>query len=356
MAVHSSIEQLQRIDCDPSTTLEKTITALGSVRDSGDSALKRARLSALHRNASCVGSFLDEAAQELMARATGDTRPIATPWSRLNEPLSGGFWPGLTILNGNPGAGKSQWALQIALAAAAAGVPTLFIGLELDRPQLIARLLGLITNRPWSGLYQCNDPSRAPDRLAAALREGAILRELPLQLEVGNPYGWRGDTLYSRVAAMQAEYGKSPLVVLDYLQIISGEGELRQRIAQAAYQGRAAAREFNAVVLCISSVARQNYNMVALRNGKGDGLIEKDDIPPQIPPSDFIGIGKESGEIEYSADTVLALCREAQQNDRPTRDTWIAIAKQRAGTPQWVRLAFNGYRFGDELPTKGLLI
>ena len=66
----------------------------------------------------------------MRARAMGDpgARPFTMPegWMMTSAELGGGLAPGwMYVLVGNTGTGKSQWALQAALAAARGGTSVL---------------------------------------------------------------------------------------------------------------------------------------------------------------------------------------------------------------------------------------
>jgi replicative DNA helicase len=121
--------------------------------------------------------------------------------------------------------------------------------------------------------------------------------------------------------------------------------ELRERIGRAAYQGRAMARELALSVVMVSSVAREHY-------GKIGGLAKAgDDKAPKLgeaPAALLVGLGKESGEIEYSADSVLCLAAGEDDDDQRGRPVWLAVAKLRAGPTRWCSLRFNGQTFADD--------
>ena len=288
--------------------------------------------------------FYEAATLQMLDRAQGRERPLDLPWPETNDALGGGLWPGLHILVGNTGAGKSQWALQVALHAATSAngdngnnVPVLYLGLELGQTDLVARLLGLIAQQRWSDLYL----GKSEGALRAAMRIGAPLPALPFYLDVASPMGWDYGALYDRVKAMRHLHPEGPLlVVLDYLQLVAGDGrDLRERIGRASYQARAAARDFDAAVLVLSSTARENYASLSGKDGNGLG---------EGSPARFVGLGKEAGEIEYAADTVLVLGAEPFKDEEPrppTRRIFLAVAKARAGKPSWVELEFNGSRF-----------
>jgi hypothetical protein len=308
-----------------------------------------------------VGTFTAEALARMLARARDEERPIPLPWPSLASALGGGLWPGLHVLVGNTGTGKSQLALEAALKAASKGTPVLYVGLELGKVDLVARLAGLLTNRKWSRLFLGRNSEGHPDPSELLRIESDVTRELadlPFHLTFGPPNGWDYTTLHSKALAMREMYpetigpdgtpiaGSRPfLVVLDFLQIVGspderGHEELRERIGRASYQGRAVARDLNAAVVLVSSTARDNYAI--LDNGD----------PETVRPGTLVGLGKESGEIEYSADSVMVLVREwFKREHNPMHDdeslVHVAVAKVRAGGPEWRMLAFNGGRFRE---------
>ena len=330
----------------------------------------------LDTDAPAVGTMLDEAFGRMLRRATGMERPICTPWPGVNRALSGGLWPGLHVLVGNTGAGKSQWALQVALQAARAGTPVLYVGLELGRVDLVARLLGLMDQQRWSRLWlgerqEGRDPVTELDRLRTTYSEE--LAGLPFHLAFARPYGWPYSLLQPHAAALQERYRerlrytdgypRQPfLVVLDFLQLVSAAPEqpyqeMRERIQQAAYAGRCIAREMDACVLFISGTARENYRAL---DGRGDKNGGREERLGEGNPARFVGIGKESGEVEYAADSVLALCREQWPPEGEPVDgthVWLAVAKTRARGAAaeagrgWVDLRFNGGWFVEPPPT-----
>lgn len=305
-------------------------------------------LEVLDREAPRVGSFIKDALALMRNRAEGKAKPIATPWAKVNEAIGGGFWPGLHVLTGGTAEGKSQFALQLTLDAAEQGTPVLYIGLELGREDLVARLLGLMMHRQWSDIYLGKDR----DALRMATDSyAAKLEVLPIRLEVRGAFGWHADLMRERVQALREAHpepagpGSLPiLVVLDYLQVIgtteNAPRELRERIGQAAYTGRSLATNHGAAVLLLSSVSRENIKMLSERREKGHLGDDK-----QMHPSELVGLGKESGEIEYSADTVLALCRGEFRTTYT--ETHLVVAKVRAGKTSWQRLDFNGGRFTE---------
>ena len=332
----------------------------------------------LDSEAPTVGALAGEAFDRMRRRASGAERALPLPWPSVSDALGGGLWSGLHVVVGSTGAGKSQLTLQMALHAAEQGIPVLYCGLELGRVDLVARLLGLLDQRKWSSLWlghgrSNENPVDEIDRLQE--KYGPKLASLPFHLAFAKPYGWPYSLLHPYADALRQRYrdrlvdpqGKPTrpfLVVLDFLQLVSGpvaqpSQELRERIQQAAYAGRAIARDMDAAVVFVSGTARENYRELDGRPAKG----EKEGSGPKLGegnPSRFVGLGKESGEIEFAADSVLALCREPWKDKEPDDGThiWLAIAKARArgesvaAQKGWVELRFNGGWFTE--PRSGL--
>lgn len=282
-------------------------------------------------------------------RADGIEKPIPLPWVCLGNALGGGLWPGVSFLVGSTGTFKTAIALEVAAHAADAGIPVLYIGLELGPLDLVGRLVGLRSGVRWSGLWNGEHTNREGHALIDDVRP-EVLDEIaawPFRYVVGDAHGWDYTRIHAEAVAMRARWpeavdsdgkpirGSRPfLMVLDYLQIVGSpptlNEELRERIRCASYAARAVARDLDAVVLVVSSTSRENAKRLTSD--------EDDPNPPwsQYPES-FVGLGKESGEIEYSADTVLVLFKEhAERGQRIPLH--VAIAKCRAGQTSWCAL------------------
>lgn len=345
-----------------------------------EEAAREARAADFDEAAEPIGSLLGQAFDLMDRRASGLAVPIPMPWPEVNDAMGGGLWPGFHVLSGTTGSGKSQWALQVAYEAAKAGHPVLYVGLELGHDDMVARLAGLALADddphapPWSSLYL----GRNPVALRAAKAKAGLLESLPFRLEVGPPNGWWPGVLSGRVAALCERHpepngrgSRPPLVVIDYLQIVGAEPDpsrpghtmrqdLRERIGRAAYAARQVARDHGAVVLALSSVSRENARMLGFERAATAGRLKGKDADTweglgNGDPGRFVGLGKESGEIEFSADSVLVLARGEDLEDPKRSEAYLAIAKLRArpsgeDADRWRVLHFNGGWFTSEDP------
>jgi replicative DNA helicase len=328
----------------------------------------------LRLDAPLVADLLSVAYDTFLARSEKRETPFPVPWPSVAQALGGGLWPGwVYVLVGNPGTGKSQWAMQAAMQAARMGRPVVYIGLELGRVDLVARLLGLLAGVRWSSVFfgDLEAPPQMPGANAVAElfhRWASDLERLPFRMETGTSYGWSYDRLSSLARQVAREHGQPPLLVLDYLQLAQSppdvREELRERVGKASYHARQVARDLGATVVLVSSTARENYGKLAGAARKGEEV----DLG-RADPTLLMGAGKEAGEVEYAADAVLVLAREpflpepeagaTDTRPRSLREdrrclVWLARAKIRA-LPRdagrgWVPLLFNGGDFSEPSP------
>lgn len=332
-------------------------------------------LALLDQAAPALSTIMPEALAQIERRANKDEVPLPLPWPALADAMGGGLWPGLHVLVGGTGSGKTQFALQIALHAAKGdrqpaepldlakdptqGTPTpvLYIGLEMEPVQLAARLLGIESGEYWSRIYRGEIDSTRLDHVRSTLEA------LPMHLESAPPYGWTYEVLYERAKAFKEKYhakieseghqARPFLIVLDFLQLVtapgSNAGDIRQTIQRASYTARAVARDLGAAVILISSTAREHYRkMITQKSDKGHTYECQKDNQSGFTPvyeEEYLGTGKEAGEVEYSADSVLVLTRGKYQGDGAPRPIHLCLAKNREGRTAWIDLTFNGNKF-----------
>lgn len=309
----------------------------------------------VQRAAQPIGKLADNAIATMLRRAAGDEKPIATPWRGVNKAMRGGLWPGLYTLTSGTGTGKTQWAVQVAVGAAQAFAGTTdrvrYIALELGGDELVARVLGELAGARWSDLLYGRDLTEQPTAdaiTAAAEKHGAALRALPLDVETADAIGWT----YGDLQKIATDPHPPRLVVLDYTQLVCApkdvRAELRETIGAVAKVARDLARRRGLAVLALCSTARENYE-------KTLGPI-RGHTPRDKEAARFVALGKESGELEYTADVVMALTSEREEDEekaperRPgePRGVWVALAKGRGFPVGWARLLWDGTRFYEE--------
>jgi len=341
---------------DPVARLRGRVEALvgGPMAKATPEALRRVRgelraaLPPVPRLPPKMGDIFASTTPRLLARARGDERPVPLPWRALADIHGGGLWPGMHVVVGGTGTGKTGLAMQIAIGAAKAGAPTVYIPLELGEVDITTRAAALSEAGAGARVFASDlahgrlDEARASEVLRAA---GDELAGVPFYVEQGDPYVWSpGPGLRGTIEALSG--GAFPVfVVLDFLQLVGGDErrDLRERIGRAAYALRDMARDHNAVILILSSVARASEHNTLAPWGRAWPE------PGPCPLRDLVGLGKESGEIEFGADSVTVIAETDRSSTSRGRRFRVGVAKMRNGTPGELTLCFNGTRWLEDL-------
>ena len=309
-----------------------------------------------------LSDIIPRATEMARRRAEGIERPIPIPWSSLVSHYGGGFWPGVHFLCSGTGIGKTQAALQVAMNSARANYPVGYVGLELEPSQIGLRSIGEHGGIPWSALYTGQATPRHLELMDAHASD-LLSKNLPLHPVFSRPQGWPASELTRLADSMRELYpepngpGSRPmLVVVDFLQLVGEEItdkrplDLRERVGRAAYAMRDVASRLGIVVLVISSIARDKYMVLGTVASAAGLRAEADESGRPIyrrvmNPDALVGLGKESGDIEFSGDSVSVISRVP---DIDGAVLWTT-AKGRATGATWSPLVFDGYRFDEPL-------
>jgi replicative DNA helicase len=268
-------------------------------------------------------------------------RGLSTGFTKFDE-MTGGLHAGeLFILAARPSMGKTALALNMAQHIAThprMKKPVAVFSLEMSSSSLLTRLVcaaARVDNHKFRAGYLNQEERR---KLQVAL---ADLTESPLYLD--DTAGANLMDVHSKLRRMKSEHGLS-LVVIDYLQLMSGRGENRNQEVSALSRGlKLMAKDLDVPFLVLSQLSRASET----RPG---------DHKPQL--SDL----RDSGSIEQDADLVAFIYREEvykkdREDLRGLAD--LIIAKQRNGPIGTVPLRFLGQytRFEnrvDDLPEEPL--
>ena len=261
-----------------------------------------------------------------LTRNPGSITGVASGFDDLDR-MTAGFQPAdLIVLAGRPSMGKTALALNIAQhAAIGAKVPVAVFSLEMSRESLVQRMLCAESKVDSS---RVRTGRLSPDDFIRLAGGAGHLNTAPI---------WIDDTpalspieLRAKVRRLHAEVGVG-LVVLDYLQLMSGgdRAENRQQEISAISRAlKAIAREVGVPVLALSQLSRAPEQ----REGNRPRL------------SDL----RESGAIEQDADVVLFIFRE-EMHRKPEEveerglagKAELIVGKQRNGPTGSVDLYFH---------------
>jgi len=201
---------------------------------------------------------------------------LSSGYRKLDE-LTYGLQPGqLIILAARPSKGKSALAWQIAYHVGL-DHPVAYFSLEMDARSLVLRSLAQNTGLTINDLQRHRIPQQAADTYAYALRE---LRTR--QIHVDQRGTITVATLRSRAKQMARLHGLS-LVVVDYLQLMSGHGTNREQEVSHISRGlKALAMDLQVPVLACAQLNRTiegragEMSRPTLSDLRDSGQIEQD--------------------------------------------------------------------------------
>jgi replicative DNA helicase len=267
-----------------------------------------------------------DALYERGQRITG----LETHYEKLDEMTSGFQQSDLIIIAARPSMGKTAFAMNIAENAAVRSRKTVGVfSLEMSREALVLRMLSSLarvdSHKLRTGFLGRDDRQKLVSALSA-------LAEAPLFID--DTPGISLTEMRAKSRRLMQQQGQLDLIVVDYLQLMSGGGsgskryENRTQEVSAVSRGlKALAKELRVPVVALSQLSRAPES-----RGKGEQRPQLSDL-------------RESGSIEQDADVVAFIFREEYylRDEVPPELEGVAeiiIAKQRNGPTGGVKLAF----------------
>ncbi|MDR2188335.1 MAG: replicative DNA helicase [Azonexus sp.] len=267
-----------------------------------------------------------ERIQELHDRDNpSDITGVPTGFIDLDQKTSGLQAGDLIIIAGRPSMGKTAFALNIAESVAVdSGLPVGIFSMEMGGAQLATRLLASLGRLNSQSLRTGRMSDEEWSKLSFALGK---LHEAPIYIDETG--GLTPASLRARARRLARQYGgKLGLIVIDYIQLMSGNRQGENRATEVSDISRAIkslAKELQVPIVALSQLSRK--------------VEERTDKRPMM--SDL----RESGAIEQDADVILMMYRDEYYNKESPDNKGMAeviIGKQRNGPTGTVRLAFLG--------------
>ena len=250
---------------------------------------------------------------------------IPTGFADLDYKTAGLHGSELILVAARPAMGKTAFALNIATnVAVRAKVPVAIFSLEMSKEQLVSRVLSSETmidsNKLKTGKMEEEDWIKLSEGLEPLSEAEMYIDDTP---------GISITEIRAKCRKLKLEKDIG-LVVIDYLQLISGSGNRKngsreQEISEISRSLKILAKELNVPVIALSQLSRAPEQ-------------RKDDHRPML--SDL----RESGAIEQDADIVMFLYRDDYYNpDSENKNiAEVIIAKNRSGSTGTVELLWLG--------------
>ncbi|MGL4534798.1 MAG: replicative DNA helicase [Fusobacteriaceae bacterium] len=251
----------------------------------------------------------------------GISTGISSGFKNYDLMTSGFHSSDLIILAARPAMGKTAFALNLALNAAMESKKSVLVfSLEMGTSQLLQRLLSVESGVPLQKIRSgfLNDEEWGRLGLASGKLAGSNINIADTPSV---------NVLEIRAIARRLKAAnKLDMIVIDYLQLISGAGRSdnrQQEISEISRSLKGIARELDIPVIALSQLSRAPE--------------QRADRRPML--SDL----RESGAIEQDADIVLFLYRDDYYNEESEFKgiTEVIIGKQRNGPVGTVKLIFR---------------
>ena len=255
---------------------------------------------------------------------------LPTGYVDFDELLSGLQPSNLVIVGARPSMGKTAFGLGMAASAALeAQRPVLFFSLEMGHLELTQRLL---CSDARVDSQRMRNGNLSEDDWPKITRAVGKLGEAPIWID-DNP-NLTVMEIRAKARRLKSRLGDLGLIVVDYLQLMSGRGNAENRQVEVSEMSRGLkilARELETPIVALSQLSR--------------GLESRTDKRPML--ADL----RESGSIEQDADVVAFIYRDEVYNPESPDigSAEIIVAKHRNGPTGTVRLAWlsNYTRFAN---------
>ncbi len=269
---------------------------------------------------SLVVTLLDRVHE--MSENPNDVTGVPTGFYDLDRMTSGLQAGDLVVLAARPSMGKTAFAINIAEHVALhEGLPVAVFSMEMGASQLAVRIVGSIGRIDQTHLRT----GKLNDDEWPRLTE-AIERLRTVSLHIDETPGLTSSELRANARRLARQCGKLGLIVVDYLQLMSGsssDGENRATELGEISRGlKMLAKELQCPVIALSQLNRS--------------VETRTDKRPMM--SDL----RESGAIEQDADIIMFIYRDDYYN-KESREPGVAeiiIGKQRNGPTGTVKLTF----------------
>src|SRR5436190_2777882 len=298
---------------EPDTILESAEETLLKLGESRVKAGLSSPREVIARYEGGVNAFLDPSQR---------VKGISTGFTKFDE-MTGGLHPGeLIILAARPSMGKTALALNMAhhVSARLQKVVAVF-SLEMSQESLLTRMLCASARVDSRGFRVGYLQQEERNRLTQALND---LVQAPMYID--DTAGAHLMEMHAKLRRQKAETGLD-LVVVDYLQLMSGRGRFENRNQEISTISRGMkllSKELNVPMLVLSQLSR------APETRQGDHRPQLSDL-------------RESGSIEQDADVVGFIFREeVYKRDREDLKgvAELILAKQRNGPVGKIDLVF----------------
>ena len=260
-----------------------------------------------------------------MADNPMDVTGVPTGFADLDRMTSGLQAGDLVVLAARPSMGKTSFAVNIAEHVALhEQLPVAIFSMEMGAAQLAVRIVGSIGRINQGNLRTGKLTDEEWSRLSEAIES---LRQVSLHID--ETPGLTPSELRANARRLARSCGKLGLIVVDYLQLMSGSG--------SGTSGDNRATELGEISRGLKMLAKELQCPVIALSQLNRSVEQRTDKRPMM--SDL----RESGAIEQDADIIMFIYRDDYYNkdSKEPNVAEVIIGKQRNGPTGTVKLFFQ---------------
>lgn len=245
-----------------------------------------------------VDLALEQITQKHLGAAV--TTGLKTGYPQLDAMIDGIRPQSLTIIGASTGVGKTAFMLNLALQFAKQGHSVLFFSLEMRSQDLLERMIRALSK------------SQTMDGFQEAAR---LLKTLPIEIVERQA---RLDEITARAIQYKLMHQRTPILFVDYLQLIPSTGETRNiEVSKVSWGLKRLADTLQTQVIAASQLSRSH--------------LERGNTKPGLHDL------RDSGSIEQDAALVMLLSRDKDASSV----VYVDVAKNRFGPKGTVEFAFR---------------
>lgn len=256
----------------------------------------------------------------------GDVTGLSTGFDEIDKKTSGLHANELIIIAARPAMGKTAFAVNLATNVAIRNNKTVALfNMEMSAEQLVTRMMAaegqISQSKLKTGSLGKNDWKQLDE---------AVTRLADTKIFIDDTPGMTIAEIRAKCRRLASTDGNLGLVIIDYLQLISGSaryaGNRQQEIAEISRALKTLAMELEIPIVALAQLSR--------------GVEQREDKRPLL--SDL----RESGSIEQDADIVAFLYRDDYYTkkidiDEFTSKSEFIMAKNRSGSTCTIELIFK---------------
>lgn len=263
---------------------------------------------------------------EKLSLTGGDVTGLSTGFDEIDKKTSGLHANELIIIAARPAMGKTAFAVNLATNVAIRNNKTVALfNMEMSAEQLVTRMMAAEGQISQSKLKTGNLGKNDWKQL-----DEAVTRLADTKIFIDDTPGMTIAEIRAKCRRLASTDGNLGLVIIDYLQLISGSaryaGNRQQEIAEISRALKTLAMELEIPIVALAQLSR--------------GVEQREDKRPLL--SDL----RESGSIEQDADIVAFLYRDDYYTkkidiDEFTSKSEFIMAKNRSGSTCTIELIFK---------------